>query len=670
MPIEAYPHIRQGKVENHFEKTILSIPNQDSNLDLFIIASLFYRESSSLSHESTEAGDTGIRDMDTTIDTALEAGFRHIDTAYAYKNEEAIGKSLKRWFDSGKIKREELFIVTKLPSSGNRAEDVENYLKQSLENLQMTYVDLYLIHQPIGSFPEPDKDGNRVLNPNTDHLSLWKAMEAQVDAGRARSIGLSNFNARQVKRVWENARIKPANNQVELNLFFQQKELVAFCKALDVTICAYSPLGSPGMCIKMHKGDPSNVLNVLFYSMKAATQDIDTTIDTALEAGFRHIDTAYGYKNEEAIGKSLKRWFDSGKIKREELFIVTKLPSTGNRAEDVEKYLKQSLKNLQMTYVDLYLIHKPIGYFPELDKDGNHVPDPSTDHLSIWKAMEAQVDAGRARSIGMSNFNARQVKRVWENARIKPANNQVELNLFFQQKELVAFCKALDVTICAYSPLGSPGMRIKMHKGDPSKVEMPLTNPVVLKLAKKYNKTPSQILIRHSIQRGVVVIPKSNNPERLKQNIQVFDFTLSPEDAMEAQVDAGRARSIGLSNFNARQVKRVWENARIKPANNQVELNAFFQRKELVAFCKALDMPLTDPVVLKLAKKYNKTPSQILIRHSIQRGVVVIPKSNNPERLKQNIQLMFHKLEYAMQHRFLFVIKCVFDDVYICNKEI
>nr|CAD7258538.1 unnamed protein product [Timema shepardi] len=265
----------------------------------------------------------------------------------------------------------------------------------------------------------------------------------------------------------------------------------------------------------------------------AATQDIDTTIDTALEAGFRHIDTAYGYKNEEAIGKSLKRWFDSGKIKREELFIVTKLPSHGNRAEDVEKYLKESLKNLQMTYVDLYLIHKPIGYFPELDKDGNHVPDPSTDHLKIWKAMEAQVDAGRARSIGMSNFNARQVKRIWENARIKPANNQVELNLFFQQKELVAFCKALDVTICAYSPLGSPGMRIKMHKGDPSKVEMPLTDPVVLKLAKKYNKTPSQILIRHSIQRGVVVIPKSNNPERLKQNIQVFDFTLSPEDVYE-----------------------------------------------------------------------------------------------------------------------------------------
>nr|CAD7258537.1 unnamed protein product [Timema shepardi] len=316
---EVYPHMRQGKVENNFEKTILSKPNQDSNLDLFIIASLVNRESSSLSHAATE---TGISDMDTTIDTALEAGFRHIDTAYAYKNEEAIGKSLKRWFDSGKIKREELFIVTKLPSSGNRAEDVEKYLKQSLENLQMTYVDLYLIHQPIGSFPEPDKDGNRVLDPNTDHLSLWKAMEAQVDAGRARSIGLSNFNARQVKRVWKNARIKPANNQVELNLFFQQKELIAFCKALDVTICAYSPLGSPGM-------------------------------------------------------------------------------------------------------------------------------------------------------------------------------------------------------------------RIRNHKGDPSIIDMPLTHPVVLKLAKKYNKTPSQILIRHSIQRGVVVIPKSNNPERLKENIQVFDFVLSPDDVYE-----------------------------------------------------------------------------------------------------------------------------------------
>nr|CAD7569812.1 unnamed protein product [Timema californicum] len=281
--------------------------------------------------------------------------------------------------------------------------------------------------------------------------------------------------------------------------------------------------------------------------MKAGIDDMDTTIDTALEAGFRHIDTAYVYKTEEAIGKSLKRWFDSGKIKREELFIVTKLPSFGNRAEDVEKYLKESLENLQMTYVDLYLIHQPIGNFTKLDSDGNRITDPNTDHLSIWKAMEAQVDAGRARSIGMSNFNARQVKRVWENARIKPANNQVELNAFFQQKELVAFCKALDVTICAYSPLGSPGMRIKMHKGDPSKIEMPLTDPVVLKLAKKYNKTPSQILIRHSIQRGVVVIPKSNNPERLKQNIQVFDFVLSPEDVYELDfLDRGeKGRGVG-----------------------------------------------------------------------------------------------------------------------------
>ncbi|CAG2059864.1 unnamed protein product [Timema podura] len=290
----------------------------------------------------------------------------------------------------------------------------------------------------------------------------------------------------------------------------------------------------------------------------AGIDDMDTTIDTALEAGFRHIDTAYVYKTEEAIGKSLKRWFDSGKIKREELFIVTKLPSQGNRAEDVEKYLKQSLENLQMTYVDLYLIHQPVGKLPELDNDGKRAVDPNTDHLIArvrhctgskritttlnltyfinvyflqrmpWRPRST---SGRARSIGLSNFNARQVKRVWENARIKPANNQVELNVFFQRKELVAFCKALDVTICAYSPLGAPGMRTKMHKGDPSLIDMPITNPVVLKLAEKYKKTPSQILIRHSIQRGVVV----------------FDFVLSPEDVYELDfLDRGeKGRAVG-----------------------------------------------------------------------------------------------------------------------------
>ncbi|XP_049842325.1 uncharacterized protein LOC126293251 [Schistocerca gregaria] len=180
------------------------------------------------------------------------AGYRHIDTAYAYGNQAEIGQTLKKWFDSGRLNRVEIFIVTKLPFNGNRSESVEKYLKKSLEALQLEYVDLYLIHHPIGHldvngslFPR-DKDGKVLLDMNTDHISLWKATEAQVDSGRAHSIGLSNFSSRQVKRICEAARIPPANLQVELLACFQQRELAAFYRALGITVCVYGPLGSPG----------------------------------------------------------------------------------------------------------------------------------------------------------------------------------------------------------------------------------------------------------------------------------------------------------------------------------------------------------------------------------------------------------------------------------------
>ncbi|CAG2058963.1 unnamed protein product, partial [Timema podura] len=180
----------------------------------------------------------------------------------------------------------------------------------------------------------------------------------------------------------------------------------------------------------------------------ASNEEIETSLDAALEAGYRHIDTAFLYGNEAAIGKVLKKWFDSKKLKREDLFIVTKLPHVGNSFERVEKYLKRSLEALQLSYVDLYLIHGAIGLqergdeIRPLDEKGNPLLDMKTDHVSLWKGMEAQVDAGRAKAIGLSNFNARQIKRIWSSARIKPANLQVELNVYFQQRELTAYLQS------------------------------------------------------------------------------------------------------------------------------------------------------------------------------------------------------------------------------------
>nr|CAD7203952.1 unnamed protein product [Timema douglasi] len=285
---------------------------------------------------------------------------------------------------------------------------------------------------------------------------------------------------------------------------------------------------------------------------RSDTTSIESTIDAALKVGYRHFDTAYFYRNEAEMGKAFKKWLDSGKIKREELFVVTKLPSTGNRASSVEKYIKLSLEALQLDYVDLYLIHSPVGHKEKEASPGNQSNweiDMDTDLISLWKAMELQVDAGRARSIGVSNFNANQVKRIVQAARIIPSNNQVELHLYYQQKELAAFCKALDVTICAYAPLGSPAFPdfyVNVYKGDPKKLPYinPLQDPVVLKIAKNHNKTPAQILLRQIVQRGIVVIPKSSNPGRIRENFQVFDFKLTEDEMYELSLlDRGKKGS-------------------------------------------------------------------------------------------------------------------------------
>ncbi|CAH0555755.1 unnamed protein product [Brassicogethes aeneus] len=265
-------------------------------------------------------------------------------------------------------------------------------------------------------------------------------------------------------------------------------------------------------------------------------EELVNALDVALEIGYRHIDTAYAYGNEQIIGKVLKKWFDSGKLKREDLFITTKLPLFAIKADKVEEMIKASLKSLDVDYVDLYLIHFPV-YMKLNDgeifsRSEKTYETEVTDHLAVWKKMEEQVRAGRTKAIGVSNFNIRQIDRILKNSEIKPANLQVELHVQLQQRELVKFCQDNGVSVTAYSPLGSPGYNKFLESfGKPVKPIPDLINDLsIKKIAKKHEKTNAQVLLRYTMQRNVAVIPKSINPNRLKENFDVFDFSLDEDD--------------------------------------------------------------------------------------------------------------------------------------------
>lgn len=193
------------------------------------------------------------------------------------------------------------------------------------------------------------------------------------------------------------------------------------------------------------------------------------------------LDTAFNYNTEESIGKVIKKWISLGKGTRQDLFITTKLPNNGNRAADVDKFLNMSLEKLQMSYVDLYLIHMPFAFAcneqtftPQTNEDGSFILDTESDITITWavilyyihktiiyyvqfQVMEEQVEKGLTKAIGLSNFNCEQLRRIYENAKIKPSVLQVELHAYLQQTELRKICKEWQIAVTAYSPLGSPG---------------------------------------------------------------------------------------------------------------------------------------------------------------------------------------------------------------------
>ncbi|XP_078663821.1 aldo-keto reductase family 1 member A1-A-like [Branchiostoma floridae x Branchiostoma belcheri] len=262
---------------------------------------------------------------------------------------------------------------------------------------------------------------------------------------------------------------------------------------------------------------------------KARENECYQAVKTALDMGYRLIDTAESYENEKEIGQALRENFAAG-LKREEVFVTTKLWLTRFHPDDVLPACQRSLTNLGLYYLDLYLMHCPVAWargdnlYPV---DDNGLPVTLNIHyMETWKAMEKLVDAGLVKAIGVSNFNISQMKEVLTNGRIKPAVNQVESHPYVGCHRLLEYCRANDVVVTAYCPLARPGSKEAKDHG----VDRLLQDPVIVEISKKHGKTPAQVCLKWQVQRNVVVVPKSVNPARIQENSQLFDFELSEDD--------------------------------------------------------------------------------------------------------------------------------------------
>ena len=243
---------------------------------------------------------------------------------------------------------------------------------------------------------------------------------------------------------------------------------------------------------------------------------VEGAVKQALEIGYRSVDTASLYGNEQGVGKAIR---ESG-IQREEIFLTTKLWNDDQRQKRTLQAFDESMDRLGLDYVDLYLVHWPVAGFYE----------------ETWQAMQKIYESGRAKAIGVSNFQVQHLKDILSGGQVVPAVNQIEFHPFLLQAELLKFCEENSIRVEAWSPL----MQGKI-----------VSNPVVQKVAEKYNKTPAQVTLRWDLQHGVVTIPKSKTPQRIAENADIFDFELSAEDMQTLDaLDQGKRVGPDPNNFN------------------------------------------------------------------------------------------------------------------------
>ena len=288
-----------------------------------------------------------------------------------------------------------------------------------------------------------------------------------------------------------------------------------------------SVLHMPSVGLGLWKVDPSSAGELVYE---------------AISVGYRHLDSACDYGNEAEVGKGIERVLASNVCHREDLWITSKLWNTFHEPKYVRSAVERTLRDLQVDYLDSYLIHFPIslayvapetryppGWFFEPD-----APNPSMQSIKVpvaetWGAMEELVDTGLVRTIGVCNFGISLLRDLQAGARIQPSSLQVEMHPRLTQEKLLRFCNQENIAVTAFSPLGAPSY---VPLGMAKETDSLLINQDILEIADAIQRTPAQVLLRWGVQRGTAVVPKTSQPKRLKENISLFDFSLSEEQML------------------------------------------------------------------------------------------------------------------------------------------
>lgn len=280
--------------------------------------------------------------------------------------------------------------------------------------------------------------------------------------------------------------------------------------------------------LKFQNGDTMHAIGL--GTWKAKGNDLKKAVKDAIYAGYRHIDTAKNYGNEKIIGEALAEIFEEGEIFREDIFITSKLWNDAHAEGQVIPALQDSLKKLQLDYLDLYLIHWPVAFRNGVDfpkKPNDYLTPDEAPIIETWKQMEKAKNDGLAKHIGVSNFSVKKLKDLISKAKIKPEMNQVELHPLLQQDDLLDYCKSEDVLVTAYSPLGS-GDRSKEMKADdePNMLDIEVLNEI----ARDRSAIVPQVLIAWHNHRGCAAIPKSTTKDHIIANFKAADVSLTEAD--------------------------------------------------------------------------------------------------------------------------------------------